>query len=266
MRNLALALVLVGCTPTGEIHSRTEGSLSHSGLAWMDLVTRHPYDTLRVVIHHDRDHPPSAASLDLARDELARLATLGALDKPGGIEIVLGSVVEMSEADRSAVAIDGVLVSVARESDRAAVVNVLYADGAFVDDTDGRGVVLGYAYGGGYLVLLPDAIRATCRGGLGALTRGSCEVVEAMVLVHELGHLFGLVGNGAPTVTRHADADHGSHDISADCVMYWAIPRRDFAAALAESWLLGEAGMLRFDDACVEDLRAGQSYGTPASP
>jgi len=235
---MTFLLVLSGCIPGGEVTRRTEGSLSHSVLCWTDILTRSPYDALRVVIHHDRDHSPSPASLDLARDELERLAGLGALDKPGGIELVIGDVVDMTDADHVGVAIDDVLTSVARPSVEGgpAVVNVLYADGHLVEEgSTARGVVLGYAYGGGYLVLLPDAVEATCRGGMGSFTRTTCEVIEAMVLVHELGHLFGLVGNGAPMVTDHVDAGHGSHDSSEDCVMYWSIPRRDVAAA-AVGW------------------------------
>lgn len=252
----------------GELSGRTEGSLSHSGLVWTDLVTSNPYEALRVVLHHDVDHVPSPGALQLARDELQRLSDLGGLDKPGGFELILGSSVDMAEADHHSYAIDEVLASVAWPShdEGVANVNVLYADGAFVEDGEKSGVVLGYAYGGGYLVILPDAIAATCRGGFGALTRKACEVIEAMVLVHELGHLFGLVGNGAPMVEHHRDDTHGSHDRSENCVMYWAIPRRDVAKAMAESWLVGEAAMLGFDDACIADLRAGRRYTRAERP
>ena len=47
------------------------------------------------------------------------------------------------------------------------------------------------------------------------------EFVEQSTLVHELGHLAGLVNNGAPTVSDHEDKEHPHHCTNPNCVMRW---------------------------------------------
>lgn len=257
-----LFLALAGCTalgPGGEIPAIVAGDLSHSGLSWSDLVTSDRYDTLRIVVHHTAGEVPDATSLDHVRTELERLRSRGALHKPGGIELLLGATVPLPGDEHTAEALDDALVghAVPPTDGGAAVVNVLYASGAYVGDSGG-GSILGYAYGGGYLVMLPDSIDHTCHEALGGITAASCEIVEAMVFVHELGHLFGLVDNGVAMREDHADPWRGNHDRSEDCVMYWSIARPDIISVLAESWLVGAPTLAGFCDACVEDLAAAR--------
>lgn len=65
---------------------------------------------------------------------------------------------------------------------------------------------------------------------------------ERSVLVHELGHLLGLVNCGTPNVNDHCEKDpnHRLHcNNQAKCVMYWSSP---------------ETQTPDFDDACKLDL------------
>lgn len=259
MRKLCF-LALCGCTAFGggELPASIEGDLSHSGLSYTDLVTSEPYDTLRIVVHRAPGEAPSDGAAARVLRELERLRALGALGKPGGVELLDGAVVPLDGTEHTAEALDRALVEHAwpPTNGDAAVVNVLYADGHYAGDGESQ-AILGYAYGGGYLVMLPDSIDHTCHEGLGSLTEEACEAVEAMVLLHELGHLFGLVDNGVPMVRDHVDRANGHHDRSEDCVMYWSIARPGVLAALAQAWLTG-TDMNGFDRDCVDDLLAVQ--------
>lgn len=79
--------------------------------------------------------------------------------------------------------------------------------------------------------------------------------VEQATLVHEFGHVMGLVDNGVPMVRDHLDPEHPRHCSSSDCVMYWlnegAADMMRFAGQVLEG---GSAVM--FCDLCVEDARS----------
>jgi hypothetical protein len=44
------------------------------------------------------------------------------------------------------------------------------------------------------------------------------------VLLHELGHALGLVGEGVPMLRDHMDHAHPGHSASPDSVMYYRVP------------------------------------------
>jgi hypothetical protein len=44
--------------------------------------------------------------------------------------------------------------------------------------------------------------------------------VEQATVVHEFGHLAGLVDNGVPMVSPHLDPEHAKHCTNEVCVMY----------------------------------------------
>ena len=57
-------------------------------------------------------------------------------------------------------------------------------------------------------------------------SRPSVEDVENSVLVHEVGHLLGLV-NLYQSPVDHEDPDHPGHSNNDESVMYWAIESAD---------------------------------------
>lgn len=255
-------------TPSGASTGATGGGGGR--LDPYDLVTDRSTSGLRLSIDHVTGREPVAAVRGLVEDELAELVAGGHLVKPGGISIVL---------DESLVAGDPEAVHTFDElaalldahagpdlDGDVAVVHGLWVDGHYENDTDG-GRVLGFAWGGNRLVLLPDNLAAACdqvlSGPLGlGLDQRLCEVTEASVVMHELGHLFGLVDNGLPMVTDHRDPNHGNHDSNADCLMYWAADQSTVVEALAGALGLGGGPqVLGFDDACLDDLAAAQAAG-----
>jgi hypothetical protein len=74
---------------------------------------------------------------------------------------------------------------------------------------------LGETFGASSIAIFPERIE----GVLATLNRGG---FERAVMLHELGHLFGLVN-----ITNHGgfheDPDHPGHSRNRDSVMYWAV-------------------------------------------
>ena len=51
--------------------------------------------------------------------------------------------------------------------------------------------------------------------------------IEKAVIVHEFGHLLGLVNNGYQSPHDHEDPQHPHHSNNEESVMYWAIESQD---------------------------------------
>jgi hypothetical protein len=144
------------------------------------------------------------------------------------------------------------------DADGPVSIHVLFVDGSYASAEDG-GTVLGLAWGQRYIALFQDAIRSGCSGGvLGAVSSESCEIAERNVWAHELGHVIGLVDNGLSLQTNHRDADHGRHDVSEGCLMYWAYDRPEMFDVLLSRLGSGQSTDVDFCENCWADLNAAR--------
>jgi hypothetical protein len=207
-----------------------------------DFLRGAPYDELVVEIDWVTANAPSPAATD------ALVSTLGELcHKPGGVRLLLDDAIPGATAPvwtRDAVE---QLESRWRNSYRNAATGVavmyfLYLDGSS-DLDSGNTRVLGYAYHGSSVALFQDSIEAAESG---LILQGN---VEDAVIVHEAGHLLGLVDNGIAMQTDHRDDAHGAHDTNDQCIMYWTIETSDVVDILLNV-------RPDFDDACRADLIA----------
>jgi hypothetical protein len=232
----------------------------------VDLVTARKYDALMVEIDHVAGHPPNATALAQLEEQLSALVQAGHLAKPRGIRFVIDESLEPVGADHVSTFDE---LSARAKSHRSvlprvgeATIHVLYTDGKYQDD-GAQTYVLGFAYGGSWLVMLSDSIERGCDSspllglpGLSGLAGQVCARAESTVFLHELGHLFGLVDNGTPMASAHEDPDHGGHDVNSDCLMYWAIEDSRAVDVIAERFQKGKSGAVAFDAACLADLDA----------
>ena len=93
----------------------------------------------------------------------------------------------------------------------SATMRMLFLHGTF----EGNGGVLGVAVRGDVLAIFIDRVRST--GGLVGDSAG----VERAVMLHEAGHVLGLVDLYLDT--GRADKDHPGHSPNQASVMYWAV-------------------------------------------
>jgi len=91
------------------------------------------------------------------------------------------------------------------------VLNVLYLDGEWAENPN----VLGLSYGGEYMVLFKETIHKV------SLTSSNLGVedVETSVLIHEFGHILGLVGIGYESNHEDDEYEHHCDESAGRCVM-----------------------------------------------
>ncbi len=140
------------------------------------------------------------------------------VDKPGGVVLAGGNTFASDRTQWSSAQLREIA---AANRDNfsggdAVVVYVLYVEGEFIADGQ-RTNAIGVAYNASEFAVFPDKW-----SGLGGLL-GSDAAIERAVLVHEWGHLLGLVNIGYTSEIDHEDPEHPGHSRNQGSVMYWAI-------------------------------------------
>ena len=208
-----------------------------------ELLSSEHYTSLVVEIQAVQGFAPTPQALERLKTFLETR-----LNKPDGITIVSNADIAPPGATHYSIE------DVARIEDktrrhfpegRKMAAYFLFLDGGSTEDTESFRI-LGHAYGNTSMALYEKSIR-DLSGGLGEPSR---ETVESSVLLHEFGHILGLVNTGSPLQSSHQDTPHGHHCSNPDCLMYYTVNTSDFLANL----LGGDVPEL--DSACLSDLRA----------
>ncbi len=132
------------------------------------------------------------------------------------------------------------------------VANIFFTNGFYKSEGEVKEGVLGIYIGGtNHIVIFKEAIkRIEQQSGL-RVARFS----EQSVLIHEIGHLVGLVNNGVPPVSDHHDQAHGAHCTNDKCVMYWLNEGSSDMAEFVRKYIItGDEGL--FDSQCLEDAHS----------
>lgn len=211
MRAAALAilstLLMAGCFDIGA-----------TSIEPRDYLTSQTYQKWVIEVDYAASEKPSTALTRFLHDRLAPLV------HKDSIEVRLD---ESLSGNTDTSWSDGDVQSFAREHRGVetgmgtVATHVLFLAGHSSHDTD-EGRVLGIAYGHDLIVIFSQSIKDSC-----TLPAPLCtsETYFQAVLVHEFGHILGLVDNGVPMVRDHeadtcgSKADEG-HSTNQNSVMY----------------------------------------------
>jgi hypothetical protein len=127
---------------------------------------------------------------------------------------------------------------------------ILYVSGHSDADSD-DGFVLGLAYAGSSIGFFIDQADP---GPLPVVTQ---EEIEGAGVVHESGHLLGLVDGGVPMVVAHEDRRHPAHCNVSSCVMFWQITIDPLSN-------ITDPSFAEFDARCSADMEAFGGRALPA--
>ena len=212
---MSLFLVFVILTSAGCLDSLKEDLIScenRVGDCRYEILQNTKYSNLHIEINYVSDYEPNSEALDLLRQRINEVTdkksvtisqnSFGSTDSSYSLEEIF----EIEDSQRKEF----------KNGDEF-VIHILYLNGEFEDNDK----TLGLAYTGSSFVIFQEQIEDA------AFLLISAQDIEKSVLVHEYGHLLGLVNNGYNSPHDHEDPDHPNHSNNEDSVMYWAVESQD---------------------------------------
>lgn len=207
------------------------------GASAQALVAGNIFKKLRLEILYMPGHAPTTNSLDQIKQFLSTH-----ISKPDGIEVFTRQIPSFNQAQYSINDLTAIEESYRLAWNQEADMSlcILLVDGDFAASNQ----VLGLAYRNTSMALFQKTIYQYS----GGLTQPPRATLESTIFLHELGHVLGLVNNGAPMQNNHQDDANGRHCSNADCLMFYAVETTDFAANI-----LG-GNIPTLDSDCSQDL------------
>lgn len=243
-------LVLTGCrkTPlvkrdavvnTEAFHNRTMGASAS------ELLSDSLYKSLVVEIQYVSGFKPEQGTIDHLASFLETY-----LNKPHGIFIVLNEIPAIGQEDLS---MEEVSLIEKKKRTQFVVQDTTAIYILFTDGVHPGNQILGMAYRNTSAVVYGKAIRKYS-SMTGRLTR---QELETAVVLHEIGHLLGLINKGSAAQSDHVDPNFPDHCTNRKCLMYHSVETRSLSTTL----LKGHIPLL--DEACIEDLVAKGGKNIP---
>ena len=263
MKKIALYILfsfglLVSCskdsdvTSTGSNTNLKAGNLLTTGASARDLLSNDNYDKLLIEIDYVTGFAPTAGAIAnfeeflLARTYKETIEfKYTALTSPNEETLTLEEVVDLESENRDEYN-DGSTLAV----------HIYFADAPADTNNEGDGLVtLGAVYRNTSMVIYESTVKDMANSS----TSISTEEIETATLLHEFGHLFGLVNLSTESVNDHEDAEAENHCNVDGCLMRAEI---QFGASLLkqmkQNTSKGLTSIPDFDSQCLLDL---QKYG-----
>lgn len=213
-----------------------------AGNSAQDLMSSTNFKSIVVEIGAVHGFAPTQESLNHLQTFLE-----ARLDKPNGINIVIGEEIPPSPAGTT-YSVTQIRALEDRYRDQLPkkdqlTVYYLFLDGASSDD-NGASKILGQAHRNTSVAVFENTLRTESA----KYPNLPPWLIETTVMEHEFGHLLGLVHNPITDVAHHEDPAHPNHCVHNTCLMYYAA---DSTALLAS---LGNQPPA-LDPDCLQDLK-----------
>ncbi|NOT76117.1 MAG: peptidase [Cyclobacteriaceae bacterium] len=229
-------ILVLGCKDNDSINSSNPNNVVPA-----DFLSNSNYDKLIVEIQYVNGFQPSAATVNnLTAFLQARL------NKSSGITVVQSEIASPGKS----VYLDADIQSnenlhrTQKTSGKTLTAYFFFADGEYSGST-GNSKILGIAYGSSSMAIFEKSIKDLS----GGVSQPSVATLESTVVLHEFGHILGLVNRGTPLKSAHQDAN-GKHCTDTNCLMYFSVDTSDAVANL-----LG-GNIPELTTGCLDDLRS----------
>ncbi len=257
---LLLSLILIlGCDGSEGVGSGFSATPSGVTYEPMDFVTGDAHRKIYVEVDSIGSQA-NAFVFESVRNEVGRLGFIGALGKPDGVQIIFDDVLPREVSGSTIHSVDDVKALVAEyrslePPDDAAGLYFLMIDGTYEEDTEDD-YALGFSFGGSAIAIFREnVLKAADKNGLGA-NPTAVGIVTSSLIIHEFGHILGLVNNGIEMEGEHQDEEHGAHCTDEQCIMHWEAHRPKLAAKVGGSEGPDGPILITFCPKCIADLMA----------
>lgn len=168
-------------------------------------------------------------------------------NKPNGITVVTKQIPAQTGSPFSSAKISQIEDDNRTEYNNGSILklNLLFLNGASQNDTN-TSKILGVAYRNTSCVLFEESII----GFSDQLNEPNRVDLETTVILHEIGHLLGLVNLGSTMQTNHLDTAHDKHCTNQNCLMYWQIENSGVMQ------MMSNGNVPQLDANCLADLQA----------
>ena len=217
MRDLKIVILLFlilipGCLD--DLKNEAISCENLTGACRYEILRSSNYSRLHIEINFVTDNSPDSDAIDLLKTRIQEVTdktsvsvsqkSFGSTDESYSLEEILD--IENIQRERY-------------KSGNTFIIHILYLNGEYQDNDQ----TLGLAFKGSSFVLFKEKIDDA------SFLLISDKDIEKSVIVHEFGHLLGLINNDYQSPHDHEDPDHPNHSNNEDSVMYWAIESQDIA-------------------------------------
>lgn len=188
-------------------------NLQPAGSSANDFLSANKYKSLVIEIVYVTGNKPNEQTVINFRNFM-----LARINKPGGISIIETEIPSPGKAPydiNEILAVEKTYRTKYNTPDTLAFF-LFFADGGSVND-DNNSLILGTAYRNTSCVLYENSIQVLSNEA----NEPTRVVLETTVMLHELGHLLGLVNFGTPMQNDHEDLEHRKHCDNSTCLMFW---------------------------------------------
>jgi hypothetical protein len=230
---LCVCLVLAaGCSSDGD-----DAPVSPAYMA-RNYLRDTPYANLRVEVDYVAGYPPRQAALNLLRQRLIERCN------KNQVTVLIDDAIPNTQSryDLKDITNLETIYRDAWSAGNTAILYVLYLNGSSTFDTPTT-KTLAHTFQSSAIAVFKESIDASATATITATE------IESSVLIHETGHLLGLVNNGTTMVLDHEERHSPFHCTQPGCVMHFELETTDFLT------LVTGALPDDFCDLCKADLR-----------
>ncbi len=253
---MSIVFMPVGCTEDSDTSGGGSGTVDRSGnllsagASGADFLANTSFDRLSIEIAYVDGFRPTDLALDNL-DQYLRERTFKEditysfrpLPSPGEEDLTLQEIATLESENRTLYN-DGSTLAV----------YIYFADAPSVNDDESEGLVtLGAVYRNTSMVVHESTIRELASKSVLV----TVSEVESTALIHEFGHLFGLVDLGTPEVNPHEDPEAPNHCEVAGCLMRAELEfGTGILSMLEKRAAKGLSELPALDAECIRDLQA----------